>query len=516
MAAPSFPHWAEFYQMFFPLSRGNFIFFRSFLFLFTLPKRRFIFVPFLIFQRSAIPVRNKNDLGRDPVSSLVLRLAIPTMLAQFINVLYSIVDRIFIGHIPLVGDLALAGVGVCGPIVTLLSSFAYLTCLGGGPLFSMKMGAGDNKGASAILSNCLRMLLGMAAGLSLLFFLLRKNLLWWFGASADTFPYALTYMTIYILGTAFALMATGLNNFLICQGRSGLGMVTVVLGAVLNVCLDPIFIFALDMGVAGAAWATVLSQAASCLFALLALTQPTMPVPLRWGRFNISICQKVLTFGLPPFLTYALDSVILIVLNTVLQRRGGPGEGDALLTCCSIVQSYMLLIAMPLSGITLGCQGVISFNLGAGSALRVKKALKCMFGLCFLFAAAMLVVTHLASPLFVRLFTQSEELRARSVALIKVYTAGLLVMPIQWVAVDGSTALGQTRLALFCSLLRKTIFVSAVVGLPCFLPAAAAFCAEPLCDLTAACVSATLFLRFTPRTIAAHCPAVDSLDRAAV
>ncbi len=438
------------------------------------------------------------------------------MLAQFINVLYSIVDRMFIGHIPLVGDLALAGVGVCGPIVTLLSSFSYLACLGGGPLFSMKMGAGDKEGAGAILSNCLRMLLGMAAGLSLLFFLLRENLLWWFGASPDTFPYALTYMTIYIAGTAFALMAAGLNNFLICQGRSGLGMATVVLGAVLNICLDPLFIFVLNMGVAGAAWATLLSQAASCAFALIALTRPSMPVPLRWGGFDFSICRKVISFGLAPFLTYALDSVILIVLNTVLQRRGGPGEGDALLTCCSIVQSYMLLIAMPMSGITLGCQGVVSFNLGAGSAQRVKKALKGIFALCFSFAAVMLILTHLCSPLFVRLFTQSEYLKARSVTLIKVYTAGLLFLPVQWTAVDGSTALGQTRMALFCSLLRKTIFVSAVVLLPCFLPAASAFCAEPLCDITAACVSATLFLRFTPRTLAAHCVPVDSKAGSAV
>lgn len=455
-------------------------------------------------------MRRKNDLGRDPVGALVLRLAIPTMLAQFINVLYSIVDRMFIGHIPAVGDLALAGVGVCGPIVTLLSSFAYLACLGGGPLFAMKMGAGDQEGASAILSNCLRLLLGMAAGLSVLFFLLREKLLWWFGASADTFPYALTYMTIYIAGTAFALMATGLNNFLICQGRSGLGMATVVLGAALNICLDPLFIFVLNMGVAGAAWATLFSQCASCAFALAALTRKTMPVPLRWGRLDLSICKKVVTFGMAPFLTYALDSVILIVLNATLQRRGGPGEGDALLTCCSIVQSYMLLIAMPMSGITLGCQGIISFNLGAGDARRVKQSLKGVFALCLAFCAVMLAVTHLCSPLFVRLFTKSGTLAARSVTLIKVYTAGVLALPIQWTVVDGSTALGQTRLALFCSLFRKTLFVSAVVTLPVFFGASAAFCAEPLCDLTAACVSATLFLRFTPKTIAAHCPGVDS------
>ena len=301
-------------------------------------------------------------------------------------------------------------------------------------------------------------------------------------------------MTIYIAGTAFALMATGLNNFLICQGRSGLGMATVVLGAVLNICLDPLFIFVLDMGVAGAAWATLFSQAASCAFALTALTRKTMPVPLRWGRLDLSICKKVVAFGMAPFLTYALDSVILIVLNATLQRRGGPGEGDALL----------------MSGITLGCQGVISFNLGAGDARRVKQSLKGVFALCLAFCAVMLAATHLCSTLFVRLFTKSGVLAARSVTLIKVYTAGVLALPIQWTVVDGSTALGQTRLALFCSLFRKTLFVTAVVVLPIFFGASAAFCAEPLCDVTAACVSATLFLRFTPKTIAAHCAPVDS------
>lgn len=452
-----------------------------------------------------ILLQKKNDLGRDPMPGLLLRLAIPTMLAQFINVLYSIVDRMFIGHIAGIGSLALAGVGVCGPIITLLSSFSLLVGLGGTPLMAMKLGAGDREAAAGLLSNCFRLLLGLAVGLSLLFFLLRRQFLWWFGASEDTFAYALEYITVYIIGTGFALLSGGLNSFLIAQGRSGLGMGTVVLGAVLNIILDPVFIFVLNMGVSGAAWATILSQAAACVFVLVSLRLPGIPVPLQRGRFQAALCGKVLALGLSPFLTYALDSVILIVLNMVLQRQGGPGEGDTLITCSAVVQSYMLLISMPMSGITLGCQGAVSFNLGAGDRKRVRQALAGVFLLCFGFAALMLAVTRFFSPRFVRFFSGDGEILSRSVHYIKIYTAGLLFMASQWACVDMSIALGQIRLSLFCSLFRKSLFLSAIVLFPVLFGAPAAFAAEPFCDVCASLVSAALFLHFIPRVLEACC-----------
>lgn len=235
-------------------------------------------------------MKRTNDLGRDPVFPLVCRLAIPTMLAQLVSVLYSIVDRIYIGNLPVIGDLALAGVGVCGPIVTLLSSFATLVGLGGAPILAMRMGEGNPKEAGRVLSNCFLMLLALSGALTALFLLSKEQLLLWFGASADTFGYADTYLTIYTAGTFFALMAAGMNSFLIAQGFSGLGMATVVLGAVLNIVLDPLFMFGLDLGVAGAALATVLSQMASCGFVLIALLRPKMPVPLRWGAFPGPSC----------------------------------------------------------------------------------------------------------------------------------------------------------------------------------------------------------------------------------
>ena len=442
-------------------------------------------------------MKRTNDLGHDPVFRLVCKLAIPTMLAQLVSVLYSIVDRIYIGNIPQIGDLALAGVGVCGPIVTLLSSFASLVGLGGSPILAMRMGEGNRKEASRVLSNSFFMLLVLSVGLTGLFLLLKGQLLQWFGASPATFGYADTYLTIYT-----ALMATGMNSFLIAQGYSGLGMATVMLGAILNIVLDPIFIFVFEMDVAGAALATVISQMASCAFVLCSLLRKKMPVPLRWGGFDRKIMMRIVTFGLSPFLIIATDSVLLIVLNTVLQHYGGPELGDTLVTCATIVQSYLLLITMPMGGLTLGTQPVISFNYGAGNAARIKRAMKSIVGLCLAFCGLMTVVTYTLSPVFVRLFTQSPELIDRSVGYIKVFTAMILPLAVQYPLVDETTALGHVRLALFCSLFRKTVFLACLLLLPALVSAEATFLSEPIADAVAATVTTILFLQFFPRILA--------------
>ena len=447
-------------------------------------------------------MRRTNDLGKDPVFPLVCRLAIPTMLAQMVSVLYSIVDRMYIGNIPEIGDLALAGVGVCGPIVTLLGSFATLVGLGGSPILAMRMGEGNEKEAGRVLSNSFLMLLVLSGVLTTLFLLLKGYLLMWFGASPATFGYADTYLTIYTAGTFFALMATGMNSFLIAQGFSGLGMATVMLGAVLNIALDPVFIFLLDLGVAGAAIATVISQMASCAFVLWALLRKSMPVPLRWGGFERRIMLRIVTFGLSPFLIIATDSILLIVLNTVLQRYGGPKLGDTLVTCATIVQSYLLLITMPMGGLTLGTQPVISFNYGAGNGKRIKTALKSIVGLCLTFCAMMMIVTHTLSPLFVRLFTQNAEVLERSVGYIKVFTAMILPLAVQYPLVDETTALGHVRLALFCSLFRKSVFLSCLLLLPALVSAEATFLSEPIADAVAATVTTILFLHFFPKILA--------------
>ena len=447
-------------------------------------------------------MRRANNLGQDPVGRLVLRLAIPTMLAQLVSVLYSIVDRMYIGQIPGVGDLALAGVGVCGPIVTLLSSAATLVGLGGAPILAMRMGEGNRKEASRVLNNCFLMLLVLSGVLTAGFLLGREPLLMTFGASEVTFPYANTYLTIYTAGTFFALMAAGMNSFLIAQGFSGLGMGTVMLGAVLNIVLDPVFIFALDMGVAGAALATVLSQMASCAFVLCSLLRKRMPIPLGWGGFSRRVMVRVLTFGLSPFLIIASDSVLLIVLNTVLQHYGGPEEGDTLVTCATIVQSYLLIITMPMGGLTLGTQPVVSFNYGAGQTERIRTAMKWIVGMCLVFCAGMMVVTHTLSPLFVRLFTSNSEIAGRSVGYIKLFTAMILPLAVQYPLVDEITALGKVRLALFCSMFRKTVFFLGLVLLPFCFGAEAAFFSEPVADAAAAVMTSALFFRLYPRILA--------------
>ena len=446
-------------------------------------------------------MKRTNDLGRDAVFRLVCRLAIPTMLAQLVSVLYSIVDRMYIGNIQGIGDLALAGVGVCGPIVTLLGSFASLVGLGGAPILAMRMGEGRMDEARRVLNNCFLMLLVLAGVLTAAFLLAKDQLLMWFGASQATFGYADTYLTIYTAGTFFALLATGMNNFLIAQGFSGLGMATVMLGAVLNIVLDPVFIFALHMDVAGAAIATVLSQMASCAFVLWALLRKKMPVRLGWGGFDRRVMVRVLAFGLSPFLIIATDSVLLIVLNTVLQRYGGPGRGDTLVTCATIVQSYLLLITMPMGGLTLGTQPVISFNYGAGNAGRIKRAMKSIVGLCLTFCGVMMVVTHTLSPVFVRLFTQNPELIDRSVGYIMVFTAMILPLAVQYPLVDETTALGHVRLALFCSLFRKSIFLACLLLLPALVSAEATFLSEPIADVVAATVTTCLFLHFFPKIL---------------
>lgn len=456
-------------------------------------------------------MRKLNDLARDPVPKLILRLCIPTMLAQLVSVLYSVVDRMYIGVG--VGDLALAGVGVCGPIVTFLGSFASLVGLGGSPNMAMRMGEGNHEEAGRILNNAFLMLLVLATVLTTGFLLTKDYLLLWFGASPATFAYADTYLTIYTMGTFFALLSTGMNSFLICQGFSGLGMATVMLGAVLNIILDPVFIFGLHMDVAGAAIATVLSQMASCAFVLLSLRGKRMRVRLGWGGFSLRVMMRIARFGISPFLIIASDSVILIVLNATLQRYGGPLRGDFLVTCATIVQSYFLLITMPLGGLTAGAQPVVSFNYGAADKTRIMKAIQITLILCLGFCAVMLAVTHTLSPLFVRLFTDSADVGEQSVRFLKIFTAMILPLAVQYTLVDQTTALGHVRLALFCSMFRKGAFLLGVLLLPRFFGAEAVFFAEPIVDLMAAVLTATLFLRFIPGRLVQRCEWAKTVDQ---
>lgn len=447
-------------------------------------------------------MRHKNDLGKDPVRSLVFRLAIPTMIAQFVNVLYSIVDRIYIGNIPLVGDQALAGAGVCGPIVTLLSSFGTLVGLGGSILMAMKMGEGNKEEAKRILGNSFCMLIGLSVLLTIGFLLMKERLLLWFGASETTFPYADTYLTIYTAGTFFALMAVGMNYFITCQGFAAMGMVSVLIGAVSNIALDPVFIFVLDMGVAGAAVATVISQFLSCLFILCFLFSKKPHIRISFGHYSLRLMRKIAFIGLSPFLILATDSVMVITMNTVLQRFGGPVEGDQLITCATIVQSFFQLIASPLCGITGGTQAILSYNYGAKQTDRVLAAEKWILCLCFGFTAIMTVLSWTVPHLFAQLFTSDPTIIQLAVWGIHVYIFAMIPVCTQYTFVDGFTAVGRTKTALFLSMFRKTDYCLLTILLPMFWGAKAAFYAEPIADIVATIMSTTAFLLIFKRHLA--------------
>lgn len=442
-------------------------------------------------------MKHQTDLGKDRIPILVLKLAIPSMIAQFVTVLYSIIDRMFIGNIKEIGDAALAGVGVCGPIVTLLTSFGTLIGLGGSILMSMRMGAGRKKQAESILAHSFAMLVLFSAVLTILFLVSKKYLLNWFGASLVTFPYADAYLTIYTAGTFFALMAIGLNYFITCQGFPAVGMITILIGAVTNIVLDPIFIFLLDMKVAGAAIATVIAQFASCAFAFCFLIGKKVPIRitlLKKQSFSPVIVQKILTLGISPFLILATDSVIIIVLNSVLQKFGGPSEGDILITCATIVQSFMMLITGPMLGISSGTQAILSYNYGAKEIKRVKKAEKYILILCLCFTTLMFVLSRIVPQYFIHIFTKDPLQLELCTWGIGVFTLMIIPLSFQYVFVDGFTALGRSKTALFLSLSRKGNYMLFTILLPIFFGARSAFYAQPIADGIAAVMATVGFL----------------------
>ena len=437
-------------------------------------------------------MRRMIDLGSGPVLKVVLRLSIPTMLAQLVNVLYSIVDRMYIGAG--VGDLALAGVGVCGPIVTFMASFGTLVGMGGSPNVAMRMGEGKDDEARHILWNGFVMLLALSVVLTAVFLLGKTQLLMWFGASSDTFAYADTYLTIYTAGTFFALMAVGLNYFINCQGFPVAGMATVLIGAVSNIILDPLFIFVFKMDVAGAAIATVISQFASCAFAICFLLSKKVHIKIVFGQYSRKVMARILFLGFSPFMILATDSIILILMNSVLQKYGGPERGDMLITCATIAQSYLLMITAPMLGISGGTQAILSYNYGAKRTDRIKAAEKCILKLMCVFTTVMFLLSRLIPELFVRMFTSDGEYFTFSIWAIHTVTLMIIPLGFQYVFVDGLTAMAKTKTALCLSVFRKSLYAAGTVVLPMFFSAQSAFYAEPLADIVGSVLSTTVFL----------------------
>ena len=370
-------------------------------------------------------MKHTTDLGQDRIGPLVLKLAIPSMIAQFVTVLYSTIDRIFIGNIPKIGDAALAGVGVCGPIVTLLTSFGTLIGLGGSILMAMRMGAGRKKQAESILAHSFAMLTVFSVLLTILFLLSKKHLLNWFGASSVTFPYADSYLTIYTAGTFFALMAIGLNYFITCQGFPAIGMVTVLMGAVTNILYRPCFY--LCPGYEGGRGSRCHCNRPVCILCLCFLFSHRKEnshthYMARKKSFFPLIVKKIIGLGISPFLILATDSVIIIVLNTVLQKYGGGRRKEIfLITCATIVQSYMMLITGPMLGISSGTQAILSYNYGAREIKRVKKAEKYILLLCLCFTTVMFLISRIIPESFIRIFTKDPVQLSLAALGVQVY-----------------------------------------------------------------------------------------------
>ncbi len=439
-----------------------------------------------------------SPLGTAPEGKLVLQLAIPAMLAQFVNILYSVVDRMYVGHIAEVGADALAGVGVCAPVVTMITALGALIGFGGGPLMSIRMGRRDMDGARQVVANSFYLLLALSLLATVPLLVFRRPILFAFGCSETLWPQASAYFTTYVAGTVFALISFGMNQIVMSQGYSGTAMRSVMLGAVVNIALDPVLIFALHMGVRGAALATVISQIASAAYTMRFLLSERAPVgvtkqPVRWGWI-----RRIVQTGLSPALIIALDNVMLICVNVMLRRYGG-ADSDMLIACAAILQSFMLIITMPLGGITAGTQSVLGYNYGAGNTKRVIRAEKCIVLLCFVFCTIMFIVSRTLAGVFVRIFTDDPAYIRMTEWMIRTYAMGVIGLAVQYPFVDGLTAMGLVRWALPFSMLRKAIFLALVFALPPLFSATALMYAEPVSDIASMVISGSMYFVLYPR-----------------
>lgn len=442
--------------------------------------------------------QTETMLGTAPVGKLVLQLAIPAMLAQFVNILYSVVDRMYVGNIAEVGADALAGVGVCAPVVTMITAFGVLVGFGGGPLMSIRMGRRDMDDARQIVANSFYMLLVLAVLVTIPVLALRRPILFAFGASEQLWPYAEAYFTTYVLGTVFALLSTGMNQIVMSQGFSGTAMRSVMLGAAVNIVLDPVFIFLLNMGVRGAALATVLSQVCSTAYTLRFLFSDRALVGITKQKVSAGWIRRIIQVGLSPALIIALDNVLLISVNVMLRKYGG-ADSDMLIACAAILQSFMLIITMPLGGITAGTQSILGYNYGAGDTKRVMRAEKYIVLLCFVFTAVMFLIAQTVSGYFVRIFTSDPAHIEMATWMIRTYTLGVLGLAIQYPFVDGMTGMGLVKWGLASSMFRKTVFFAGVFILPAVFGATALLYAEPISDLLSASISIVAYILLFPR-----------------
>lgn len=443
-------------------------------------------------------MRENERLGTERVGKLLWQLALPSITAQLVNMLYNIVDRIYIGHIKDVGPLALTGVGLCFPIIIFITAFSNLIGAGGAPQVSMKLGRQERKGAEETLGNCFTALLVLAVLLTAAFLLWGEELLLLFGASENTVGYALEYLNIYVLGTVFVMIALGMNPFITAQGFSKISMMTTLLGAVVNIVLDPIFIFGLHMGVRGAALATILSQGVSTVWVLRFLTGGKTALRIRGCNLKprMRLLAPVLALGLSPFIMTSTESLLNICFNTSLQRYGG----DLAVGAMTIMSSVMQFVTLPTQGLSQGAQPIVSFNYGAGKMERVRQAFRLLFVISVAYTTLFWAFVMLFPRVLPSVFASSQELLDLSAWAIRIYLAGGLMLGVQFSCQQTFIALGEAKISLFLALLRKIfLLIPLIYILPNFFEdkVFGVFLAEPVADVLAAMTTGTLFwLRF--------------------
>lgn len=446
--------------------------------------------------KGVIKVKKKKeaDLGKDSLGPLLLKLALPAILAQIINVLYNMVDRMYIGHIPKVGPSALTGVGVTMPVIMAISAFAALVSMGGAPRASIMLGRGEHPKAEKILGNCTVMLVIMAIILTAVFLIWGEPILMVFGASEATIGYALDYMRIYALGTIFVQLALGLNAFINAQGYAKIGMITVAIGALCNIVLDPIFIFRMSMGVKGAALATIISQAISSIFVVYFLTSKRSGLRIKLDnlKLDFQVILPCLALGLSPFIMQFTESVISVCFNTSLLKYGG----DIAVGSMTILTSVMQFSMLPLQGLTQGAQPIISFNYGAENIDRVKRAFKLLLKISLSYSMLLWAVAMFIPDTFIYIFTSHGELATYTRWAIRIYMAASGIFGIQIACQQTFIAIGNAKTSVFLAVLRKVlVLIPLIFILPMFIEnqAFAVFLAEPIADTIAVSVTATLF-----------------------
>lgn len=432
----------------------------------------------------SIPEEKKNDFSTGSVIRHILSLAAPMTLAQLINVLYSVVDRVYIGHLPHTSAQALTGIGLCLPIITIISAFANLFGMGGAPLCSIARGGHEERRAQKVMGNSFSMLLLTGAVLMIFCLIFKEPVLYLFGASRETFGYADAYITIYLFGTVFVMTSLGMNNFINAQGFGKIGMMTVLLGALLNIILDPILIFGFNMGVRGAAVATVISQGVSAVWvfffltgkkALFRLTRESM-------RLDLSLVKEITFLGTSGFVMAVTNGTVQIVCNAVLAKHGG----DIYVGIMTVINSVREIASLPLNGLTSGAQPVMGYNYGAGCYNRVRSAIRFITAAGIVFSLIVWTVVFVEPRFFLHLFTQEQELIISGIPAMKIYFCGFFMMALQFVGQSTYVALNKPRQAVFFSLFRKVIIVVPLtILLPMFgnLGTNGVFWAEPVSNV---------------------------------